>query len=125
VGQAAGAAKTGDPSKTIVFVANLPFSITDEGLKDIFKDYNVTTAHVVRRRGGRSKGFGFVELADEEEQQKALEGLKGVKSQERELVIKIALSDRHVQEDEEEEEDKATPDDVAETQESKEDVTIA
>ena len=90
--------RTGEPSKTVVFVANLPFSIDDDGLKDIFKDYNVTSAHVVRRRvGGRSKGFGFVELSDEEEQKKALEGLKDVESEGRVLVIKVALSDQQVQ----------------------------
>ncbi|POG62078.1 hypothetical protein GLOIN_2v1441507, partial [Rhizophagus irregularis DAOM 181602=DAOM 197198] len=86
--------KTGEPSKTHVFVANLPFSIDDEGLKEIFKDYNVTSAHVVHRRTGRSKGFGFVELANEEEQRKALEGLKNVESEGRVLVIKVALSDQ-------------------------------
>jgi RNA recognition motif-containing protein len=90
--------KTGEPSKTVVFVANLPFSIDDDGLKDIFKDYNVSSAHVVRRRvGNRSKGFGFVELSDEEEQKKALEGLKDVQSEGRTLVIKVALSDQQVQ----------------------------
>ena len=89
--------KSGEPSKTVVFVANLPFSVDDEGLKDIFKDYGVSSAHVVRRRGGRSKGFGFVELTDEEEQKKALEGLKDVESEGRVLVIKVALSDQQIQ----------------------------
>lgn len=89
--------KSGEPSKTVVFVANLPFSIDDEGLKAIFKDYGVSSAHVVRRRGGRSKGFGFVELTDEEEQKKALEGLKDVESEGRVLVIKVALSDQQIQ----------------------------
>jgi RNA recognition motif-containing protein len=87
--------KTGEPSKTVVFVANLPFSIDNEGLKEIFKDYDVASAHVVRRRGGRSKGFGFVTLANEEEQKKALDGLKSAASEGRELVIKVALSDQH------------------------------
>jgi hypothetical protein len=87
--------KTGEPSKTVVFVSNLPYSIDDDGLKDIFKDYNVTSAHVVRHRvGGRSKGFGFVELSDEEEQKKALKGLKNVESKGRVLVIKVALGDQ-------------------------------
>ncbi|CAG8448270.1 6089_t:CDS:2 [Ambispora leptoticha] len=122
---AAGAAKTGEPSKTVVFVANLPFSITDEGLKEIFKDYNVTSAHVVQRRGGRSKGFGFVELADEEEQKRALEGLKGVKSEERELVIKIALSDQHAQQVgvSEEKPNSGVAEESATTEENKEPVT--
>lgn len=88
--------KSGEPSKTVVFVANLPFSIDDDGLKEIFKDYDVASAHVVRRRGGgRSKGFGFVTLANEEEQKKALDGLKSIVSEGRELVIKVALSDQH------------------------------
>ncbi|CAI2181813.1 15325_t:CDS:1 [Funneliformis geosporum] len=85
--------KTREPSKTVVFVANLPFSIDDDGLKDIFKNYNVTSAHVVRHRvSGRPKGFGFVELSDEEEQKKALEELKNVESEGRVLVIKVAIS---------------------------------
>jgi RNA recognition motif-containing protein len=108
---AAGAVKTGDPSKTIVFVANLPFSVNDDGLKDIFKDYQVKSAHVVRRRGGRSKGFGFVELVDENEQKNALEGLKSVQSEGRELVIKVALSDQQAHVDEE----KAGGEEVGET----------
>jgi hypothetical protein len=87
--------KTGEPSKTVVFVANLPFSIDDDGLKNIFKKYNVTSAHVIRHHAnGRSKGFGFVELSDEEEQKKALEGLKNVESEGRALVIKVALGDQ-------------------------------
>ncbi|CAG8574794.1 13975_t:CDS:2 [Acaulospora morrowiae] len=79
-----------------MFVANLPFSVDDNGLKEIFKDYDVVSAHVVRRRGGRSKGFGFVDLANEDEQTRALEGLKNVDSEGRELVIKVALSGHHI-----------------------------
>ncbi|RIA87815.1 RRM domain RNA-binding protein, partial [Glomus cerebriforme] len=78
-----------------VFVGNLPYSIDDDGLKDIFKDYNIISAHVVRSRiDRRSKSFAFVELSDEEEQKKSLEGLKDVKSKGRVLVIKVALSDQ-------------------------------
>ncbi|KAF9182817.1 hypothetical protein BGZ51_004397 [Haplosporangium sp. Z 767] len=91
----------GPPSKTTVFVANLPFAMEDEGLKELFAAFNVTSAHVVRRRGsGRSKGFGFVELADEAEQQKVLEKMANAKADDRELVIKIALSEeQHVEKD--------------------------
>ncbi|KAG0323943.1 hypothetical protein BGZ99_002314 [Dissophora globulifera] len=86
--------QVGPPSKTTVFVANLPFAMEDEGLKELFKDYKLASAHVVRHgKSGRSKGFGFVELVDEAEQLKAVEGLKGVQADGRELVINIAHSE--------------------------------
>ncbi|KAJ3019080.1 hypothetical protein HKX48_002386 [Thoreauomyces humboldtii] len=82
---------SGETSETTLFVANLPFKVTDEDLKSIFKDYQVTSAHVVVLRSGRSKGFGFVEVASEEEQQKVLNELKNVEVDGRELVIKVAM----------------------------------
>jgi RNA recognition motif-containing protein len=94
---------TGEPSKTTIFVANLPFSLDDEGLRAVFKDYKVKSAKVIlRRASGRSKGFGFVELDDEAEQQKVLAGGPYV-SEERELSLKIALADeRHAEEEKKE-----------------------
>jgi len=59
-------------SKTAVFVANLPFSVDDEGLKKIFEEFNVKTAHVVKTRTGRSRGYGFVDFATEKDQQAAI-----------------------------------------------------
>jgi len=83
---------TGEPSKTTVFVANLPFALDDAGLSEIFKEYKVKTAKVVRRRGsGRSKGFGFVEVENEDEQQRLL--ATTFVSEARELNIKVALSE--------------------------------
>lgn len=84
---------TGEPSKTTVFVANLPFALDDAGLSTVFSEYKVKSAKVVTRRGtGRSKGFGFVELEDETEQQKVLAAPVFV-CETRELNIKVALSD--------------------------------
>ncbi|KAF9426144.1 hypothetical protein BGZ94_006868 [Podila epigama] len=99
---AAAAPRTvGPPSKTTVFVANLPFAMEDDGLKALFAEFKVASAHVVRRRGsGRSKGFGFVELVDEAEQQKVLEKMKNAQADGRELVIKIALSEEQTGEKE-------------------------
>jgi len=59
-------------SKTAVFVANLPFSVDDEGLTKIFEEFNVKTAHVVKTRTGRSRGYGFVDFASEKDQQAAI-----------------------------------------------------
>lgn len=72
----AGEQPEGQPSKNMLFVANLAFSIDDARLKQIFTDagINVVSARVVTRRWGarRSKGFGFVDVGNEEEQKKAL-----------------------------------------------------
>lgn len=94
---------TGEPSKTTIFVANLPFSLDDEGLKAVFKDFKVKTAKVIlRRASGRSKGFGFVDLEDESEQEKVLAGGPYI-SEERELNLKVALADeRHAEEEKKE-----------------------
>jgi len=91
-------APTGEPSKTTVFVANLPFALNDEGLAAVFAEYKIKSAKVVTRRGtGRSKGFGFVELESESEQLRLLES-PALTSEGRELNIKIALSDEKPEE---------------------------
>jgi len=82
-------------SQTSLFVANLPFSLTDETFGQVFSDNGLKfkTAHVVTKRNGRSKGFGFVEFDAHEDQQKALTTLNGKKIEERELVLRVALTD--------------------------------
>jgi len=93
-------APTGEPSKTTVFVANLPFSLDDEALAGVFSEFKIKSAKVVTRRGtGRSKGFGFVEMESETEQQRLLAAPTFI-CQERELNIKVALSDENPAEEE-------------------------
>jgi len=65
------------PSKTTLFVANLPFSIDDEQLSKVFSDAKVKAAHVVRTRTGRSRGYGFVEFENEADQTAALSSCNG------------------------------------------------
>lgn len=81
------------PSKTTLFVANLPFSVDDAGLLDIFKEFNVAKAHVVRKRNNRSKGFGFVEFNNDADQQKALSAIDKKNVGDRELIVKVALTE--------------------------------
>jgi RNA recognition motif-containing protein len=61
-----------------MYVSNLGFQVTDEELKSMFNKYGeVTSAKVVMdRETGRSRGFGFVEMADKaaEEAMKELDG---------------------------------------------------
>ncbi|KIJ56559.1 hypothetical protein M422DRAFT_57267 [Sphaerobolus stellatus SS14] len=91
-----GEAPVGEPSKTVLFVANLGFNVDDNGLSEIFKsnDINVVSARVVRKRWGnprKSKGYGFVDVGSEEEQQKALAALQGKEVDGRELAVKVAF----------------------------------
>ncbi|KAI9229828.1 MAG: hypothetical protein DHS80DRAFT_22021 [Piptocephalis tieghemiana] len=98
---------TGPPSKTTVFVANLPFSTSDEELTALFPDFKIKNAKIVRRRAtNRSKGFGFVEFENNAEQERLLAKVaeKPIVLEERELNIKVALSDEEVKPAEETEE---------------------
>jgi RNA recognition motif-containing protein len=62
-----------------IFVAGLSFRATDSDLASIFEEYgNVSSARVITdRMSGRSKGYGFVELEDEEAASKAISELNG------------------------------------------------
>jgi len=80
------------PSPTTLFVANLPFSLDDEGLGKLFKDQKVSKSHVVKNRSGRSKGFGFVEFETEADQKAALVAAEKLVVETRELIVKVALT---------------------------------
>lgn len=87
-------APKGEPSKTLVFVANLAFATTDETLKAAFSDYSVKTAHVVKRRvGNRSKGFGFVDFESEAEQQRALSSAQNKEIDGRAVTLQVAVQE--------------------------------
>jgi len=81
------------PSQTVLFVANLPFTVDDPKLSEIFKGLKIKSAHVVRKKNGRSKGFGFVEFEDEADQQAALQAVDKKMVEERELIVKVALTE--------------------------------
>jgi len=66
------------PSTTTLYITNLPFSCTDDGLFEIFKDCKPKSAHIVFTRNGRSRGYGFVEFEDESSQKKAMEAKNNV-----------------------------------------------
>jgi len=82
-------------SKTSLFVANLPFSLDDASFGKIFSDAGLRfkAAHVVTKRNGKSKGFGFVEFETNEDQQKALQTLNGKQVEGRDITLKVALTD--------------------------------
>ncbi|KAI8374217.1 uncharacterized protein BYT42DRAFT_395415 [Radiomyces spectabilis] len=105
---AAASDRPSEPSKTMVFVANLPYATTNEGLLELFKDFGVQSAHVARMNNGRSKGYGFVELQSEDEQQRALVKLKDVKLDGRDIYLKAAVSKQPREEEGEKESESTT-----------------
>ena len=62
-----------------IYVGNLPYSIDRDQLREVFAAYGeVAAARIVNdRETGRSKGFGFVEMADNAQAQAAIEALNG------------------------------------------------
>jgi RNA recognition motif-containing protein len=96
--------RASEPSKTTLFVANLPYATTDEDLNKLFGTYKVVSAHITRMKNGRSKGYGFVEFENEEEQLKAIESVKDVQLEGRAIYLKIALSEPYVSDSSSEEE---------------------
>ncbi len=67
------------PTAEALFVANLPYSMTDDQLAELFEPYGIViTFRVARdRETGESKGFGFVELATEKARNKAIAAVSG------------------------------------------------
>ena len=75
-----------------LYVGNLPYSVNDASLQQNFSEYgNVLSAKVMMdRETGRSKGFGFVEMATEAEAQTAIEGLNGMSVDGRSINVNVA-----------------------------------
>jgi len=62
-----------------IFVAGLSFKVNDADLLNLFEEYGtITSAKVITdRQSGRSKGYGFVEIEDQEAAEKAIAELNG------------------------------------------------
>jgi RNA recognition motif-containing protein len=72
-------------------VGNLPFSVSDEDLKNLFASYNAEEVTLIKDKfSGRSKGFGFVTISNDEVAQKAISELNGKDVQGRELKVSEA-----------------------------------
>lgn len=60
-----------------IYVGNLPYTVVEEDLREIFEEYGeVASVKIINDKlTGRSKGFGFVEMDDDDEAKKAIEEL--------------------------------------------------
>ena len=75
-----------------IFVAGLSYQINEADLKELFEEYGaVSSAKIITDRdSGRSKGFGFVEMDDEAEGQRAIEELNDAEFDGRTLAVSVA-----------------------------------
>jgi len=74
-----------------LYVGNLPFSVDEEGLKKLFAVYNPEEVTlIINKFSNRSKGFGFVTIADEETAKKALAEMNDKEVEGRKLKVNEA-----------------------------------
>ena len=62
-----------------IYVGNIAFDATDEDLRTLFEEHGeVTSARIIKDRySGNSRGFGFVEMSDDEQGKTAIEKING------------------------------------------------
>ena len=80
---------------TRLYVGNLSSAITDDRLQELFsnKGFQLSSARVIcDREGGRSRGFGFVEMASREDAERAIDEFHGSDFEGRALQVTDALS---------------------------------
>jgi len=77
---------------TKLYIGGLAYSVTDKELEELFAGQGqVTSAVVIKDRDtGQSKGFGFVEMADDKEGQNAIKELNGKELSGRSIVVNEA-----------------------------------
>ncbi len=74
-----------------LYVGNLPFSVTSEKLKEIFSAYGEVEAEVISFKDtGKSKGFGFVTVADDIQAEKAKQEMNGKELEGRKVLVNEA-----------------------------------
>lgn len=77
---------------TKLYVGGIPYSSTENGLKEAFEKAGTvnSVAIIIDRMTGRSKGFGFVEMASEDEAQAAINMWNGQDFEGRKLTVNVA-----------------------------------
>jgi RNA recognition motif-containing protein len=75
-----------------IYVGNLPYEVTQEDLNNVFAEYGTVKRVYLPtdRETGRLRGFGFVEMESETEEDSAIEALDGAQWMGRELKINKA-----------------------------------
>jgi RNA recognition motif-containing protein len=77
---------------TNLYVGNIPFQASEEDLRELFAAYGevVSAKMIMDRETGRPRGFGFVEMAEADDAQKAIENLDQKEFMGRPLKVNLA-----------------------------------
>jgi len=75
-----------------IYVGNLDFKVSEDELAELFEEFgNVSSSKIIMDKySGRSKGFGFVTMDNNDEATKAIKELNGTSLKDRELVVNEA-----------------------------------
>jgi RNA recognition motif-containing protein len=75
-----------------IYVGNLDFKVNEDDLQGIFEEYGAVNSAkiIVDKYSGRSKGFGFVTMDNQDEAVKAIKELNGATLENREMVVNEA-----------------------------------
>ena len=77
-----------------IYVGNLPYSVSEDDLKQLFEEHGeVSSVKIINDRYTmRSKGFGFVEMPNEEEAQTAIKEMNAKEIESRNIIVNKARS---------------------------------
>ena len=77
-----------------LYVGNIPYAVKEEELKEIFQEIGTVTSIkiITDKYTGRSKGFGFIEMENDEQEEAAVNELNRKEVNERNLVVAKAHS---------------------------------
>ncbi len=75
-----------------IYVGNLSYKVRENDLKEVMEDYGaVDSVKIIKDRDtGKSKGFAFIEMANDADAQRAIEELNGAEYEGRTMVVKEA-----------------------------------
>ena len=75
-----------------IYVGNLDYRVNDDELKELFAEYGevVSAKIIMDRETGRSRGFGFVEMSNDEEAKRAIEELHNGEWGKKKIVVNEA-----------------------------------
>ncbi|MFC1670642.1 RNA recognition motif domain-containing protein [Spirochaetota bacterium] len=75
-----------------IYAGNLSYDLTEAQLGDLFGTHGeVTSVKIITDQySGRSKGFGFIEMADKDAAETAIKELNGTSVQDREIKVNVA-----------------------------------
>ncbi|MBK7817417.1 MAG: RNA-binding protein [Sphingobacteriaceae bacterium] len=81
-----------------IFVSNISFKVREQALSELFSTYGeVTSVRIIKdKETKRSKGYGFVEMANDDEANAAINALNGTSHFERAIVVAEAKGKKNL-----------------------------